>query len=113
MALTIDEKYVGDGDSKQRILIKDVHIWWKAVRTDPNRHLALGVTQYDYSESLESKMRGQAKRVPDKVLDSWDHNNEENPHYEYVVTREVARDVWCSFYKRKEILYLRQSMPTT
>ena len=53
-------------------------------------------------------MGGQAKRVPDKFVDKWDHTREDNPDYEDTTTREASREVWRFFYKRKAIFDLWQ-----
>ena len=72
------KKYAGDSGNEQRIFIKDARIEWEGVWTD----LALGVTQYDYLESLGSKLIGQATRVLDNFLDCSDHTNEGNLDYD-------------------------------
>ena len=82
MSITINEKYSGNGGNKQRMFIKDFKIGWKAILTDPNRHLSNGVTQDDFVETFGQKMGGQARRVLDNYLDKWDHKNEYNPNYE-------------------------------
>ena len=78
---------------------------------DAIRHLSIGVTQYDYLETLGAKLGGQARRVFDNYVDKWDHTNAENPNYEDALTIEANRAMWRSYYKRKAVLNLRQIQP--
>ena len=81
-----------------------VEVDYLAVQSDPNRHLAEGVTQYNYSEYLGMKLSGQARHVLENFLkiflDKWDHTNADTVDYEDAVTCEASRDVWRVFYKR-------------
>lgn len=104
MSMALDKKYTGNGGIEQRIFIMDARIGWKALLSDPHRHLAHGVTRYNYLEDLGMKLSGQARRVVDNFLDKWDHTNED---YEDAITREASRHVWRAFYKRKDISDLR------
>ena len=68
-------KYDGNGGNEQRIFIKDAKVGWKAVLSDPSRHVSVGFTQFDYLESLGTKLAGQARRLLDNFVDKWDHAN--------------------------------------
>ena len=77
-----------------------------AVLAYPNRHTFNGVTQYDYLETVGAKLGGQAKRLLDNFVDRRDNTKEGNPCHEDVVTREVSRAIWITYYKRKAIFEL-------
>ena len=67
------QKYIGDGGNEKRVLIKDAKIGWEVVVVNPNRHLANGVTQYDYAKTLRMKLGDQARLVLDNFSDKWGH----------------------------------------
>ena len=46
---------------------------------------------------------GQAKRLPDDFVDSWDPKDLVNEFYEDVVSREAVRDVWRNYYRLRAI----------
>ena len=108
MAMTLEKKCTGDGGNKKRIFIKDVRIGSKDVLADPNRHLANGVTQCDYVETMGMKLGGQARRVLNNFIDKWDHTKEDNLDDEDAISWEAIRDVWRALYKRNTIFDLRQ-----
>ena len=108
MATIFEGKYDGNGGNEQRVFIKDARIGWKAIMADPNRHLSVGFTQYDYLETLGGRLGGQARRVLDNYVDKWDCTKEDHVNYEEAVTREVDRAHWRRYYKRQAVYDLCQ-----
>ena len=53
----------------------------------------LGSYQYDYPESLGSRLRGLAKRLSDNYLEKWDHEDNNNPYCEEATTRGASINV--------------------
>ena len=46
---------------------------------------------------------GQARRLLDDFVDSWDPKDLVNEFYEDVVSREAVRDVWRKYYRLRAI----------
>ena len=90
------------------IFIKDARIGWRSLLSDPMKQLGNGISQYEYLESLWSKLGGQARRLLYNYIDKWDYRDISNLFYEEAVTREASRAKWRNFYKAKSIFDLRQ-----
>ena len=49
-------KYDGNGGNEQRVFIRDAKVGWKAIMSDPHKHVTIGFTQFDYLETLGAKL---------------------------------------------------------
>ena len=81
---------------------------WNNILEDLNRHPFNGASQYKYLESILNRLGGQARRLLDLYLARWDWRDPNNIYYEEAASREVARQVWRTYYKAKAIHDLRQ-----
>ena len=108
MATQNDKKYTGDGSNEQRIFIKDARIGWRSLLSDPMKQLGLGISQYEYLESMGPKLGGQARRLLDNYVDRWDHRDRTNPFLAAALQREGSRSLWRNYYKAKSVYDLRQ-----
>ena len=46
---------------------------------------------------------GQARRLLDEFVDSWDHKDLDNQYLEDAVSKEAVRDVWRKYYRLRAI----------
>ena len=76
MSYLYEKKYTGDGSNEQRFFINDARIGWRSLLSDPMKQLGNGIAQYEYLESLGSKLGGQARRLLDNYIDKWDYRVE-------------------------------------
>ena len=46
MAAAQPNKYDGNGGNEQRVFIKDAKVGWKAIVSDPTRHVSIGFRNF-------------------------------------------------------------------
>ena len=63
------------------------------------QHIFIGQTQFDVIKSLGAKMEGQARRVLENYVETWDHTNPLNVNLVPDAAREVLRVSWRAYYK--------------
>ena len=73
---------------KQRIFSKNAQAEWENVKRDAQRHLLMGVTQFEYLSDLDTQLTGEAIQVVDNCLDKRDFKNSENPN---VIPESIVR----------------------
>ena len=66
---------------------------WVDLQEDTQRHITWGQTQYEYLKKLGTLTTGQAKRLLNEFVDSWDPKDLDNEFYEDAMSREAIRDV--------------------
>lgn len=59
--------YDGDGGMEQRAFIKNAQVGWENVKRDTQRHLLMGVTQFEYLSDLGAQLTGEARQIPRQV----------------------------------------------
>ena len=84
---------------QQELLFRQARQGWQDLQEDTPRNVRHGETKYEYLKNLATEMTGQALRVLNEFVDSWDHRNPDNIYYEEALTREVVRDVWRKYYR--------------
>ena len=77
------------------------------MQEDTQKHITRGQSQYEYLKKLGASTTGQARRVLDDFVDSWDHKNPESRYHEDVVSREAVRDIWRKYYRLRAIYDMR------
>ena len=75
MNVCVKKKYSGDGGNEQRTFIQDANFGWENIQNEPQRHLANGITQYEYLKSLGSRLGGQARCLLDNYIAKWDYKD--------------------------------------
>ena len=89
---SINEKMdMGEGGNEEQIFTKDAWIGWRILLNNPTKHLPNGIAQYEYLESLGSRLGGQVRRLLVNFNERWDYRNETNYYYEEATTREASR----------------------
>ena len=96
---TLAALYTGDGGTAQRRFILDSMVGWKVLKRDSQNHLAQGIAQYDYLETIQAKLGGQARRLLEKFLKKWDPNDDNNSNIRLAEQREEDRQIWRLWYK--------------
>ena len=86
--------YTGEGGgNKQKIFLKDTEVGWKKVRSDTQRNLQGGVSEYEYMEFVLEKTDGQGRKCLETqlLLWNWKVEEHENPNLANAKIREKAR----------------------
>ena len=82
--------YDGNIGVEHHTFIRDAQIGWKNIGRDSKKHLIVGVLQYEYLESLGSKLTGEARQELDTFLNKWRWTNMKNPNLEGGKEREAT-----------------------
>lgn len=64
------------------------------IRRNSKKQLIKGVSQYEYLESLGSKLTREARQVLDTFLYKWSWTNIKTPNLEGAKEREAAHALW-------------------
>ena len=101
--LATESLYSGKPGIQQEQFFKHAREGWVDLQEDTQRHITRGHTQYEYLKKLGTLTFGQAKRLLNEFVDSWDPKDLNNEVYEEVVSREAIRDVWRKYYRLRAI----------
>ena len=71
-------KDMGDRGNEHQIFTKDARIGWRILLNNFTKHLSNEIAQYEYLESLGSRLGGQARRLLDNFSERWDYRDETN-----------------------------------
>ena len=85
------DKNCREGGNPQRVFIADAKKGWSDLKSDASKHLIVGQTQLDFIKSLGSKTDGQARRVLENYVETWDHTNPLNVNLALAAARELLR----------------------
>ena len=107
VAVTKSDKYCGEGGNPQRFFIADANKGWSDLKADASKHLIVGQTQLDCIKSLGSKMDGQARRVLENFVATWDFVNPLNANLVQAAAREMLRAPWRAYYKSLAVYTMR------
>ena len=86
--------YSSKSGVQQDLFFRQARQGWQVLQEDTPRNVRRGQTQFEYLKKLATQMTGQALRVLNEFVDSWDHRNPDNTYYEEALTRKARRDVW-------------------
>ena len=103
MILATESLYSGKPGIQQEEFFRQAREGWVDLQEDTQRHIARGQTQYEYLKKVGTLTSGQAKRLLNEFVDSWDPKNLDNEFHEEVVSREAIRDVWRKYYRLRAI----------
>ena len=101
--LATESLYSGKPGIQQELFFRRACQGWVDLQEDTRRHITRGQTQYEYLKKLGALTIGQARRLLDDFVDSWDPKDIVNEFYEDVVSREAVRDVWRKYYRLRAI----------
>ena len=99
--------YDGDGGNFQEEFICRSEVGWKRVLNTPALHVGEGQTEYEYLETLDEQLTGEAKKCHRTFLNKLDWTKVDNPDRPAAILREQSRSVWRQFYKAKAVHDLR------
>ena len=103
MILDTESLYSGKPGIQQEEFFRQAREGWVELQEDTQRHITRGHTQYEYLKKVGTLTSGQAKRLPNEFVDSWNPKNLDNEFYEEAVSREAIRDVWRKYYRLRAI----------
>ena len=103
MILATESLFSGKVGIQQEEFFRQAREGWIDLQEDTRRHTTRGQTQYEYLKKLGTLTSGQAKRLLNEFVDSWDPKAHDNEFYEEVVFREAVRDVWRKYYRLRAI----------
>ena len=101
--LARESLYSGKPGIQQEQFFRQAREGWVDLQEDTQRHITRGQTQYEYIKKLGTLTFGQAKRLLNDFVDSWDPKDHDNELYEEAVSREAIRDVWRKYYRIRAI----------
>ena len=91
MNIINEKKDMGNGGNEHQIFTKDTQNRWRILLNNPTKHLSNGIAQYEYLESLGSRLGGQGRRLLDNFSERGDYRDETNYYYEEATTKEASR----------------------
>ena len=91
--LATESLYLGKPGIQQELFFRQAREEWVDLHEDTQRHITRGQTQYEYLKKLGALTTGQATRLLNEFVDSWDPKDLDNEFYEDAVSREAVRDV--------------------
>ena len=80
-----------------------IELGWVDLQEDTQKHITRGQSQYEYLKKLGALTTGQARRLLDDFVDSWDPKDLGNEFYEDAISREAVQDVWRKYYRLRAI----------
>ena len=87
----------------QELFFRQVRQGWVDLQEDTQRHITRGQSRYEYLKKLGALTTGQARRLLDDFVDSWDPKDLVNEYHEDAVSREAVRYVWRKYYRLRAI----------
>ena len=87
----------------QELFFRHARQGWEDLQEDTQRRITRGQSQYEYIKKLGALTTGQAQRLLDEFVNSWDHKDLDNQYLEDAVSREAVRDVWRKYYRLRAI----------
>ena len=103
MILATESLYSGKPGIQQEEFFRQAREGWVDLQEDTQKHITRGQTQYEYLRKLGALTTGQAKRLLNEFVDSWNPKAHDNEFYEEAVSREAVRDVWRKYYRLRAI----------
>ena len=101
--LATESLYSGKPGIQQEEFFRQAREGWVDLQEDTQRHLTRGQTQYEYLKKVGALTSGQAKRLLNEFVDSWNPKDLDNDFLEEAVSREAIRDVWRKYYRLRAI----------
>ena len=101
--LATESLYSSKPGIQQKLFFRQAREGWVNLQEDTQRHITRGQTQYEYLKKLGALTLGQARRLLNEFVDSWDPKALDNEFYEDLVSREAVRDVWRKYYRLRAI----------
>ena len=101
--LATESLYSGKPGIHQEEFFRQARDGWVDLQEDTQRHLTRGQTQYEYLKKVGCLTSGQAKRLLNDFVDSWNPKDLNNEFLEEAVSREAIRDVWRKYYRLRAI----------
>ena len=100
---TASTLYSGKPGILQELFFRQARQGWVDLQEDTQKHITRGQSQYEYLKKLGALTTGQARRLLDDFVDSWDPKDLVNEFYEDAISREAVRDVCRKYYRLRAI----------
>ena len=93
------------GGLSQRQFKQDAKAVYNKMLRDPQEHLIVGFGQWEFITLMGPRLGGEARTVHALFMETWDIENEENPHALEAVDAERRRQLW-RLYRRDNATFL-------
>ena len=104
---TASTPYLGKPCILQELFFRQARQGWIDLQEDTQKHITRGQSLYEYLKKLGALTTGQARRLLDDFVDSWDPKDLVNEFYEDAISREAIRDVWRKNYRLRAIYNMK------